>query len=295
MALSKDQIDEMLARRKAGETRKVLADAFDVSEATVKYHEDKVAKSASDPEAPSDADLGIGEEDEVETVDHLAAMFNDPRFAKHLDALVAARVAQMGVVPAVSSTQSEDFKAFTASLAHLIEVNAMQQPGYVKPVPAEEVDRRAAGYVEMKALLKDYEAKGDAPLYLLGDFFFECTNALSFEAGQQIRTYLPPAEHFIPKNEPAEKVYAAMIQWIGGKTPDIGDLVEAAERDSRIPLVTGALNPLRAKGLVEAVDAPVKPMVRNRVLGTIAPERHGAVSMNQPTGPTFVGADAVAV
>lgn len=289
MALTKEQTTEMVARRAAGESRKVLAEAYGVSEQTVIYHEKRASKAAPDPERPSDSDLGIGEEDEA--LDPLAALMSNPQFSKLIDTAVAQRLAQMGAAPAATDNRTEDFKAFTATLTHLIEVQAMQQAGYVKPVPAAEIDRRAAGLVEMKALLGKYEADGSAPLYLLGDFFFECTNALSFEAGQQIRTYLPPAEHFVPQNEPAKKVYAAMLQWIGGTTPHIGDLVEAAERDSRAPMVGSALNAPK-KVLVEALDEPKQDMGRKRVAGTIVPERHGTAG--QPSGPVFVGADAVA-
>lgn len=291
MALTKDQVEEMVSRRAAGESRKALAEAFSVSEQTVMYHEKRAVKAAPDPERPTDDDLGIGEEDAPQP-DALSVLMANPDFAKVIDAAVAARLAQMSAPVAQADNRSEDFKAFTATLTHLIEIQSMQQAGYVKPIPAAEIDRRAAGLIEMKALLEKYEAAGDAPLYLLGDFFFECTNALSFEAGQQIRTYLPPAEHFVPQNEAARKVYAAMLQWIGGHTPHIGDLVEAAERESRIPVVGSALVPQK-KALVEAIDAPKQDMGRKRVAGTIVPERHGAAT-GQPLGPVFVGADAVA-
>lgn len=308
MALSKDQVQAIVARRASGEKSKALAGEFGVSEATIKYHVDRAAQAAtpavigppatvlSGPEFPSDADLGIGEEIDEPVRDPLTDIFNDPRFAAQLDALVMARVAQMGIAPSAGPARSEEFSAFTETLKHLINVNASQQPGYQKPLPADEVDRRAAGYVEMTALLKTYEKEDNAPLYLLGDFFFECTNAISFEPGQQIRTYLAPSESFIPKNEPAEKVYAAMMQWIGGETPHIGDQVEAAMREAhKAPLVTGALNTVRPKGVVELVDAPKQDMNKKRVLGTIQPERHGnGQSVNQqPVGPSF-GADAVA-
>jgi hypothetical protein len=203
----------------------------------------------------------------------------------------------MGAPTSAPATQSEDFKAFTETLKHLIEVNSMQQAGYIRPMSADEVDRRAAGLIEMRALLREYEEKGTPPLYVVGenDIFFECANAVEYGPGSQIRTYLPPSENFIPKNEQAEMVYAAMVQWIGGKTPGIGEQVEAAIIASKQapPLVTGALQPERRPGLVELVDEPKVDVSRKRVSGTIVPERHGlGVADRAATGPVFVGEQA---
>ena len=62
---------------------------------------DRTAK-AMKAEAPTDEDLGIGEDDAEESAadagdGSFEALLNDPRMAKLLDAAVAARMAQMGV------------------------------------------------------------------------------------------------------------------------------------------------------------------------------------------------------
>lgn len=300
MALSEKQVDAIVAgyARGKGDGISALAQANGVSPSTIKYHLKKHGALAGSPaaspddEAESDEDLGIGQETAVR--DGLAAMMASPEMQRLIDAAVASKLAQMGA-PVQGPAQTEDFKAFTASLAHLIEVNAMQQPGYSKPLSAEEVDRRASGLVEMKALLEQYERAGTPPLYLLQDGFFECTNALEFQPGSQIRTYLPPAESFVPKNPEAERVYAAMMQWIGGPTLGIGEQVEAAMIASKnlAPLVTGALNPMAGKrGLVELVNVPVTDVSRKRMSGTLVPERHD-ISLAEraagPQGPVFVG------
>jgi hypothetical protein len=173
----------------------------------------------------------------------------------------------------------------------MFEVQTMQQPGYIKPLSVEEVDRRANGYVQMKALLKKFEAESRPPLYLLTEMFFECTNALRFEPGQQIRTFLPPSESFQPQNAEAEQVYAAMFQWIGGKTPDIAEQVEEAERNSHLPPLVGSLMqaPRGAKPLVEALDAPLKDVSRKRSAGTIVPERRDVSMAERVAGPSAVG------
>lgn len=302
MALSEKDVAEIVTRFNDGETPAALATAYSVTAAAISYHLKK--RGAKDPDAAkveTNEDLGIGEEDSALNASaDLAALLENPALKGLIDAAVAARLAQMGataVAQTLPSTQTEDFKAFTATLAHLIEVNSMQQAGYIKPLSAAEVDRRANGLVEMRALLEQYEAAGTPPLYLLSDSFFECTNALEFQAGQQIRTYLPPAESFIPKNEQAERVHAAMMQWIGGSTLGIGEQVEAAMIAAKNlpPLVTGALNADRKAAPVQVVDAPIQDMGRKRMSGTIVPERHGLSMQDRlATGPTFVNAEAAA-
>ncbi len=301
MALSEKQVSDILSRSAAGETPAVLAKEFDVSPATIKYHLKKQADAAPkgpafthDADHPSDDDLGIGEEVSVPPMD-LNAMLANPAFAKLIDAAVTARMSQMGG-HSVSPAQS-DQAAFVASLAHLIEVQAMQQPGYIKPLSAEEVDRRASGLVEMKSLLRKFENEGHPPLYLLGgDGFYECTNAIEFQAGDQIRTYLPPAESFIPKNREAEEVYAAMLVWIGGPTPGIGEQVQAAMEAAHQapPLVGSTLKQIGNPSKVELVQAPRQDMNRRRMAGTLVPERHDIslaerVTGGGPQGPVFVG------
>ena len=254
----------------------------------------------------SDEELGIGFEEEEAPADPLEAILSDPRMAKLLDAAVVARMAQLGA-PQQSggSLDNNAMVAFTETIRHLIDTNAEQRPGYIKPLPAEEVDRRAAGRVEMFALLKKYEQMGLAPAWIVGDGgFFECTNAQEFKPGAKIRTYLPPPEDFIPDNEPAAAVHAAQLQWLGGRTPHISETVAEFEQaraaaNKQGPLVTGAMQPSRTTGSVELVeDAPLKPAPsRKRMMGTIAPERRDVSMADRAAGglaqgPTFVGADA---
>jgi len=283
MALSEKDIAELAHRydRGSGDSVAALAEAYAISEQTVRYHlKRRGVYGADGPKPETDAELGIGEEDAPQV--DLAALMDNPALQKLIDAAVAARLVQMGAAQGPTA----DFKALADSLAHMVEVSQMQQPGYIKPLPAHEVDKRAAAYVEMCALLKGYEAEGTAPLYTLGEDFFECRNAYTFKAGSQIRTYLPPAESFVPENETAKAVHAAMMAWIGGKTPDIGDQVEAAERESRVPLVgTQMVQPKRSSA-VEVVSEPtVEPRGRKKQLppGVSEIQHHSMAA-----GPAFV-------
>jgi hypothetical protein len=301
MALSKKHIGEIVTRYDGGkgEGTTALGHAYDVAPSTVRYHlkQAGVFNPAADgePLTQSDKDLGIGEETGGEATAQMAALLANPMMQKLIDAAVTARMAQMGA-PAAPASDPNAFAAFTQTLTHLIEVQSMQQAGYIKPLSAEEVDRRAAGFVEMKALLKDFEAKGTAPEWIIGESgFFESTNAIEFMPGQTIRTYLPPVEDFIPNNEPARQVQAAMLEWIGGHTPGIGEQVEAAMRaaNQTAPLVTGTLSPLDNRPRsVELVAAPNKSVPRKRMAGNVVQERHD-VSLAEraagPQGPVFVG------
>lgn len=300
MALSKKQVDDIVARfdHGNGEDIPALAAEFKVAPTSIRYHLKRAGAldAPSDPERPSDMELGIGEDD-APRMNDLAALLADPSMQKLIDAAVASRLAQMGAPVAVApDSQTDQMRAFTASLAHLIEVQSMQQAGYIKPLAAEEIDRRASAYVEMKALLADLEVKGNAPEYIVGESgFFECTNAIEFQSGQTIRTYLYPVEDFVPRNRAAEQVHELMIVWIGGHTPGIGEQVEAAMRaaNQSAPLVTGTLTPDRTRsGRVELVDTPNQPQKRKRVAGTVVAERHD-VSLAEraagPQGPVFIG------
>lgn len=312
MALSEKHIDEIVALYDggAGDTLADLASAYpSLSKAAIIYHlkqrgvyrttprTEKTTVSVSNQS--SDEDLGIGEEDTPTT--DLAALLANPALAKLIDEAVAARVAQLaGPAVIAASPQTDAFTAAIEMMKHMIDAQSEQLPGYIKPLPAEELDRRASGRVEMFALLEDYERRGMAPLWTVGESgFVECTNMQEFNEGEQIRTYLPPVEDFIPENEAAEKVHAAMMRWLGGATPEIGEQVKQAHLNSKLPpLITGSMEPDRRASPVERVQsttgaAPVKAGAKRRTMGTIVPERRdvtpGARS-GEATGPAFTEA-----
>lgn len=313
MALSETSVERIVTLYDGGKGESVpaLAKRFGVSPAAIRYQLKQAGAwptKGPDPvseESPTDEELGIGVEDEAPEADALTAMLANPAFAALIDAAVTARMAQMGAPAAPAS--SEAFQAFTQSIKHLIDTQAMQQPGYIKPLPSDEIDRRLAGKVEMDALLRRYEQAGTPPLWTVGEQgFFECTNALEFVEGEQIRTYLPPVEDFIPGNDEARQVHTAMMQWIGGPTPGIGEQVEAAMIAAKqAPLVSNIMTTETRKSPVELItqraapgvraDAPEKASAKRRSAGTIVPERRDismAERVGAPAGPVFVSADA---
>lgn len=245
MSLSKAQVDDIQARFKAGETAAELAKEFDVSESAVRYHLKKSGPSTEpehDAEHPSDAELGIGEEESAAS-DALAAMMANPKFTALLETAVAAKMAEFGSAAGASGEGQNSvvvaaLKELSKSFERSLEIQASQQPGYTKPIPREVVESRAAGYVEMLALIKEYKAAGTPPTYILGDEGFHgpsVNGPTLYLAGSEVDVYLPPAESFRPINEQARKVYAAMLQWIGGPSPEIGDrLVEAHAEAKRV-------------------------------------------------------------
>ena len=264
----------------------------------------KADRVATDPNLMDDVDLGIGMADDAPATQDggdLAAILANPALSKLIDAAVASRLAQMSAEPkAGTGLDGDAIDRLAATIGRMMELTSMQQPGYQKPLPVAEVEKRLAGKVEMDALLARYQELGTPPLWTIGEKgFFECVNAWEGVQGQQIRTYLPPPEDFTPENAEARKVHAAMMQWLGTPTPDIGEQVKLAQLAAKqAPLITGAMEPAKGPGLIEVVkDAPVEAPRLRRSMGTINPERHNVTMADRSgaaQGPTFVGAEQAA-
>lgn len=258
-------------------------------------HEPNGPFDVSAEEAVSEVFDDFGDADDVtaEPQDGFAALLEHPALQAAIDAAVNARVSALtsGLATPAATAGGQDagtMQAFIETIRHLIDVQAEQRPGWKKPLSAEQIDRRAAGYTEMKALLQHYEENETPPLWEVGEKgFFECVNALEFTEGQKIRTYLPPAEDFVPKNPEAERVHAAMMQWLGVKTPDIGEQLKNAMLASKqAPMITGTLQPTSKPGLVQVVaEAAPEVKRKRRTMGTIAPERHESSLADRAAGP----------
>lgn len=310
MALSQKQVAEIIKLYDGGDGDDIgaLASAYEVTPAAIAYHLKKagaynVAKRETD-ETMSDADLGIGEDDAAAT--SIADILKNPALAALIDQAVQARLAQIATAPSGEPFASGDTTAVVKAIEHLLEVQSSQMPGYIKPISAAEVDRRAAAHVDLLAQIENAKhryaatnSKNEVPHYILGSQFFECANAILYEEGQEIRTFIQPSETFVPMNESARVIHAAMITSIGGSSPDIGARVAEAmiaSKEVNVPIVGGAAS-IGTTSPVEIVPASKRHDVRpNRVLGAITPETRGT-SMpmqpgitQQPTGPVFVGA-----
>lgn len=301
MAITENNVLSMISRfdKGRGETIEGIAESMKQTPAVIRYHLNKrnqIPTTGAAAPGDSDEDLGIGEEDAAP--DALAALMKDPKFAKLIDAAVQARMAQITPNSSAPSMQTDEFKQFIAQMGRMIEVQAIQQPGYIKPLSAEEMNSRIEGRAEMLALLGKFRTENRPPRYLLGSQFFESANAILYDEGQEIRTFLEPAETFQPLNDEAAQVYGAMLQWLGGHTAEIGDQVAAAMAAAKgkdAPLVTGTLTDSRHDLPVEVMAGAARNMRPNRVTGTITPELRGQSmphmpsSTAQPQGPIFVG------
>jgi hypothetical protein len=299
MALSSDDVAEIIRRYDRGNGDEVgpLATAYGVSDAAIKYHLKKAGVLAKngEPKQETETDLGIGEDDAAEAANaQIAAVISDPKFAAIIDAAVTARVAQMsapqGTVAAPDMAQL--MATFTKTIQHVLHVNAVQQPGYIPPLPAEEVDRRAQGFIEMMALLKDYKAKGMPPQYYVGPSLFYAGLQLYAE-GDPVATYLPPVEDFTPINEEGAKVHEAMMRYIGGPSQDIAERVSEAQLAAKraLPIAEDAAKATASSGPVEYLTnvprrEPVPETRRQAATGPtepLMPRMHGArVPSRQP-------------
>lgn len=248
-----------------------------------------------------DAALGIGEDDapaaDMAGVD-MAALMAHPDFAKAIDAIVEARLRLVGAPPPSRSGSEAAFDAFLSKFDHMLEVQAEQKPGYIKPLSADEVDARAKGKADMFGLLRRFKAESIWPHYLLGtDFAGPSPNGpMLYEAGSEINTRLPPGDSWTPMNDAAIQVYAAYKRWIGEVVPVdelIAQAAQAARGVSNVPEVEAQR--ATAESEVMLVDAPKRDMAPKRVLGTITPELAGKPMpsqpgmVQQPVGPIFVG------
>lgn len=286
MALSEQDVADIRALHDGGKGENVasLAKAYKVSRAEILNHINSPGSAPVDQSnTATDEDLGIGREEPGEA---LAALLSSAAAKALIDQAVSARLAEMSASPAptqAAPVSGDAFGNLAEALKRMIENQQMQQPGYIKPLPLEEVERRAAGKVEMEALLLQYVRADTPPLYrVVENGFYECTNAIELSEGQQLRTFLPPCEDFEPLNEEARKVHAAMMQWIGGPSPEIGERLKQAQLDAKqAPLISSApapvLDPRKAGGLIEVVDAaPADPRERKsakrRGMGTIVTE-----------------------
>lgn len=281
-----------------GESVEAIAKACQLTVAAVRYNlkaRGEYAEPKANVEEASVSDLI---DDDEPAADDLSALLANPALAKLIDGAIAARMAQLSAV-APQSAGGDQMQVFAEAMKRLIDTQAQQMPGYIKPLPSEEIERRLAGKVEMFALLQDFERRNLPPLWVVGEKgFVECTNMQEFKQGESIRTYLPPVEDFVPMNEEAEAVHVAMMRWLGAPTPDIGEQLKQAQMNSKMaPLVSSASDAVTKPTLVERVsasDTPVrKATAKRRTMGSIIPEARDIVigdRMGMASGPSFVNA-----
>jgi hypothetical protein len=242
-----------------------------------------------------------------ERADPLAALMADPAMAARLAALIDVAVqARLGSAGQTSNTTSE-MGELAKTFGKMLEIQAMQMPGYYKPLPQEEVEKRLAGKVEFFALLERFKAAGTPPRYYVGPGKFYA-GAVQHEDGMPIDTYLPPPEDFLPcyegpggqaAGERAEQVMRAQMQWLGGPSPDIATRVSEAEAEAHaraIPLVGNEPpgpkpSPVQLVPGVKVREANVRPAFA--AMGETVVPGMGAATLAQgrgapARGPAFV-------
>lgn len=304
MAFSPDQVakitTDFTSARNEGSTItaavEALAADFGCSTATIRVHLKKAnligEGVTSENLIQSDEELGIGVDDEATapTTDPMAALLANPEFKKIFDAAVAFKAAQTAPMAGKSDP------AFLKAIERLLEIQSMQQPGYIKPLSADEIERRADGQATMFRLLARFEQEGTPPLWLLQDLWYVDDNLV--EAGQKIETYRAPSESMMPLNDEALAVHNAMMQWLGTPTSSFEkqrELGYEAARKAEVPLHGGmpsSLVPAPFR-IVSTEKVDVSPP---RLLGTLVPENRGRAAPRSPTttrqplGPFSVGA-----
>lgn len=234
--------------------------------------------------------------------DPLSALLSDPRIATLIEAAVAAKVAQLtDGVPEASGHQGELVGALVQALDRHSQSQAYQQPGYQKPLPVEEIERRAAAYVQMGALITQAISTGDRPMYLLLDDF-HCDEIL-WPKGETIFWEGPPNIQMEPRNPVAKAIMEQMTAWIGGDQVPIEDQVAQAwaNRPKTMPGEQPMPEPAMfrpprttAQSRVEAVPGVQHQQIgTNRIVGTVQPEFQSRVGMNNVGRPMPEGSGRV--
>lgn len=216
--------------------------------------------AASEPEDfETDEDLGIGEEDAPAAPDDpMAALLANPAFAAAVDLAVARRLGGATPQAAGGALDANALAHLAASIEKIATVHASQQPGYAKPLPAVEIERRASAFEEMNALIDLARLKGEPPNYQLVEEPLFAGEYL-FPPGSKIRGYIIPNEHMLPLDERGKAIHRAFMQWIGGPTEGIAEQVYNAERarNGTIADPTPFRSPTAAHELpVEMVEPP---------------------------------------
>jgi hypothetical protein len=176
----------------------------------------------------TDDQLGIDEDAAPD--DPVAALMDNPALARLLDAAVERRLAQLGQPALVAAGTDPGLAQMVASLERLVGLSASQQPGYSRPLPAAEIDRRQAGWEAMQEALDECKAVNRYPKYrLVSESLF--AGEIEYKPGHEIETLLIPNEFMVPQNDEARRVHSAFMQWIGGPQKSIGERVFEAEAE----------------------------------------------------------------
>ncbi len=292
----------------------------------------KTAGSEQDNDdwTPSDTELGVGEETAADAASDatakIAAAMSDPTIAAAIEQLVQKRVAEMSVANGIVAAPGVDlmagFKLLAQEMANAINRNANatmeQTPGYVKPIPPEELEKRGAAWVEMQSLLDDtnrrywdaierknrVEAERLAPRYMLQQDFFgpgEVGNDM-YVAGETIRWFAAPGTYMEPRNEIAQRLSELAWAYLGNEgAPTADDLKERA-MDMIPPSTPGAPVPemallmsARSRGrpsTTRVEEAGIADLSPSNITGTVVRITKGGLGHLQtqpiPGGPRQV-------
>jgi|FreactcultureFD7_1027221.scaffolds.fasta_scaffold06407_3 hypothetical protein len=207
---------------------------------------------------PSDEELGVGEETEAERkaeeAARITAAMADPVIATAIDQLVQQRVTELAASPQTAPT-GVDFIAAIRVLAQEMATainrstaaTVEQIPGHVKPIPAEEVEKRAAAWVELQSQLievsrryaaaierkNQYEAERETPIYWLGEDFYgpgEVGNEV-YVRGETIRWFGVPGIYMEPRNDIANRLCELAWTYLGNEgAPTPEQLADKAQQ-----------------------------------------------------------------
>lgn len=235
---------------------------------------------------PSDVDLGIGEPDETVTPagGQLADLLRRPDIAAAVETLVAERVRQqVGAAPQPAASMADLVALLVTALDRHAAVHGEQQPGHLRPLPAEEVEARGNARQEMGRLMAQAIAEQSRPIYLLHEDFYAVDTL--WARGDQIVWYGVPNTEMEPQNGPATDIFAALLRSIGGM-PEYGSN-HAEDRPATPSVMEVYRNPNYLR-LTERIETPRRDIGPRRITGTVVPEGPASVNGGPVRHPTAV-------
>lgn len=308
-ALTQDKIDSIVKayRDDPSATLNSVADAEEVSWATVKKYVEAAGVPIRGEGGQSDEDLGIETADQAPDIQ---ALLQTPEaqdaIARAVAAHLAAAGAQTAPVPQTpATTGAPEWEQFMKQMEKFTESVNVQKPGYQKPLTASELQSREEGKDTFFALLRQVRLDiaehgkqraanmGLIPHYVVGEGGYYGSTAQGetlFGPGTHIYLTTPPPEDFLPINDTAAKIMRAQLQWLGEPTPPIEELV--AQTMMRVRGGPDSIDVVGGDGPIHNDDASIVPghdMVQvgaKRTFGTGVPELKAT---DQPLSP---GADA---
>ncbi len=201
----------------------------------------RAATSAQGPDFGQERPAAMGaEEDDTSLGIGLPSVEDVTSSRAFRDAVSDAVKAAMAERPPAGQAPA-DWADFMSNMRQLTEAFQVQSPGFNKPLPPEEVAKRASGRDEFFRLIMEAAAAVEnfgrmgaksrdlVPEYLVGSGGILANTDQGeqmFSPGQRLFYTEAPPKDFLPLNLRAGEIMHAQMQWLGLASPGVETLVK---------------------------------------------------------------------